>query len=148
MSKKRLAFWGVFLVLGLMSAAGCKSGGSPGSPSQPTPDVTLKDDPSFAADIQSIFNASCSLAGCHNASASGGLVLLQGQAYINLVNVVSAGEPPKVRVIPNDAGNSYLVIKLENRQSFGSRMPQGASALSANRIQNIKNWINKGARDN
>jgi len=145
MSKKLLVRWGGILALGLLAVAGCKSGGSP---SQPTPDITLKDDPSFAGDIQTIFNASCALSGCHNASASGGLVLSQGQAYINLVNVVSTGEPPKVRVIPSDAGNSYLVIKLEGRQTVGVRMPQGGSALSANRIQNIKNWINKGAKDN
>jgi hypothetical protein len=43
--------------------------------------------------------------------------------------------------------NSYLVIKLEGRQTVGTRMPQ-AGSLPTNALQNIKNWIDKGAKDN
>ena len=45
------------------------------------------------------------------------------------------------------AYNSYLVIKLEGRQTIGVKMPLGGS-LDAVRLQNIKNWINKGANNN
>lgn len=76
------------------------------------------------------------------------MVLLQGQSYSNLVNAASTQEPGKTRVIPNDSTNSYIVIKLEGRQTNGGRMPLGRSALDANSIQNIKNWINKGAKNN
>jgi len=38
-------------------------------------------------------------------------------------------------------------MKLEGRQTVGTKMPQGGS-LASNSLQNIKNWINKGAKNN
>jgi len=65
-----------------------------------------------------------------------------------LVNVNAAGAAGEVRVIPSDAQNSYLVVKLEGRQSSGTRMPQGGSALDNVDLTNIRNWINQGAANN
>lgn len=123
------------------------SGCSSDSATNTTPPPTVKEDPSYAADIQSIFTNRCISSGCHNAGAAGGLVLLQGQSYSNLVNVASTQEPGKTRVIPSDSANSYIVIKVEGRQTNGSRMPLGGT-LDSNSIQNIKNWIDKGAKNN
>jgi hypothetical protein len=39
-------------------------------------------------------------------------------------------------------------MKIEGRQTSGVRMPSGGSPLSSVQIQNIKNWINKGAKNN
>jgi hypothetical protein len=143
--KKCVACLGAFLaVLAIVLLSHCSSNSSTNS--QPPP--ALKDDPSFSSDIQSIFTNNCISSGCHNAGAAGGLVLLEGQSYANLVNVASTQEPGKTRVIPNDAANSYIVIKLEGRQTSGSRMPLGGSALDSNSVQNIKNWIDKGAKNN
>ncbi len=110
----------------------------------------VKTDPSFASDIQAIFNnRGCSNVGCHAAStASAGLILASGQSYANLVNVNSTNEPPKKRVVPSDAANSYLVNKIEGTQTVGGRMPLNAAPLSDTDIQNIKNWINQGAKNN
>lgn len=105
-------------------------------------------DPSFANHIQPTFTGSCALANCHaTSSSSAGLSLEAGQAYAELVNVNATQEPGKVRVIPSDAANSYLVIKLEGRQTKGGRMPP-AGPLSAENIQKIKNWIDNGAQNN
>jgi hypothetical protein len=142
--RKYIASCGALLVvLVVLFLSQCNSDSSTGS--EPPPAV--KDDPSFAADIQSIFTNNCISSGCHNAGAAGGIVLLQGQSYANLVNVVSSQEPGKTRVIPSDSTNSYIVIKLEDRQTNGSRMPLGG-VLNSNSIQNIKNWIDMGAKDN
>ena len=142
--KKDIASLGAFLtVLAFIFLSQCSSDSSTGT--EPPP--TVKDDPSFAADIQSIFTNNCISSGCHNAGAAGGMVLLQGQSYANLVNVASIQEPGKTRAIPSDSANSYIVIKLEGRQTNGSRMPLGG-ALNSNSIQNIKNWIDKGAKNN
>jgi hypothetical protein len=142
--RKHAAFFGTFLaVLAVIFLSQCNSDSSTGT--EPPPAV--KDDPSFAADIQSIFNNNCISSGCHNAGAAGGVVLLQGQSYVNLTNVASTQEPAKTRVIPGDSTDSYIVIKLEGRQTNGSRMPLGG-VLNSNSIQNIKNWIDKGAKDN
>jgi hypothetical protein len=117
-------------------------------PTEPETPETVKEDPSFSQDIQPIFTSSCALSNCHNATAQAGLVLLQGQAYNNIVNVNSTQDPSKKRVEPGKADNSYLVIKIEGRQTVGGRMPLGGAALSSARIQNIKNWINRGAKNN
>jgi hypothetical protein len=115
------------------------------NPTEPPP--TVKEDPSFSADIQPIFTARCALSGCHNATAQGGMNLSDGKAYGNIVNIASTQDNTKKRVLPNDADNSYLVMKIEGKQTVGTRMPQGGT-LSDDDIQLIKNWINKGAKNN
>jgi len=75
------------------------------------------------------------------------MTLVQGQAYNNLVNVDSTEDPSRKRVLPGDATNSYIVIKLEGRQTIGAKMPMGGS-LDAVSLQNIRNWINRGAKNN
>lgn len=105
-------------------------------------------EPSFSGEVQPLFTARCSFSGCHDAgSASGELVLSAGQAYSQLVNVPSALEPDRVRVLPGDPQNSYLVMKLENRQSVGEAMPLGDD-LDSTEIQIIRNWIENGVKDN
>jgi hypothetical protein len=142
--KRYAVVFGTFLAaLAVLFLSQCKSDSSTGT--EPPP--TVKDDPSFAADIQSIFTNNCISSGCHNAGAAGGMVLLQGQSLANLVNVASTQEPTKMRVIPNDSANSYIIIKLEGQQTNGSRMPLGG-VLNSNSIQNIKNWIDMGAKNN
>jgi hypothetical protein len=143
-SKKNLYLGGTLVALAVAFLVYCGNGSSTDTSAPPT----VKDDPSFASDIQSIFNTSCISSGCHNAAGSAGLVLLSGQSYGNLVNVDSTQDNTKKRVLPNDANNSYLVIKIEGRQTIGGRMPLGGGALNSNAIQNIKNWINKGAKNN
>lgn len=144
MNKKAWPVGVILVILAMVILYHC--GGD--SPTNTEPPPTVKEDPSFASDIQPIFSTNCISSGCHSNSAPGGMVLLQGQSYANLVNVASTQEPGKTRVIPSDATNSYIVIKLEGRQTNGGRMPLGGSALNANSIQNIKNWINKGAKNN
>jgi hypothetical protein len=124
--------------------SGCGSGSSSSNP--PT-DPTPKDNPSFASDIQPIFSASCTLSSCHNSTAQAGLNLSSGQAFANIVNVACTSEPPKLRVKPADPANSYIVIKLEGRQTAGAKMPL-AGSISGTDLQNIKNWITKGAGNN
>jgi len=141
MKTRRITSLVLVFLAGAMASTACRSNSSPDET------ATVKDDPSFAADIQPIFNTTCSATSCHGASGQAGLVLLSGQAYNNLVNVASTQDATKRRVLPGDATNSYLVIKLEGRQTVGTKMPQGG-ALAANSLQNIKNWIDKGAKNN
>jgi len=114
------------------------------------PENGVKADPSFAQDIQPIFTAKCASAGCHNViSASANLVLVEGEAYTNLVDVDSKQESSLKRVKASDSENSYLVIKIEGTQTNGTqRMPIGGSPLSENEIQLIISWIDEGAKNN
>lgn len=137
MSKKLLT---CILATLLLILTGC---GKEKCPTEPTTD------PSLTTDIQPIFNKSCAFANCHDASAAAGLDLSTGKSYANLVNVASMNDPAKVRVIPNDAGNSYLYLKIIGDPNDGTlRMPIGGSPLSDNEIQLIKNWIDAGSKNN
>jgi len=42
----------------------------------------------------------------------------------------------------------YIVIKVEGRQSVGSRMPQVGGPLDAIDLANLRNWIAVGAPNN
>jgi hypothetical protein len=99
---------------------------------------------SYSADIQPIFNTSCSGSGCHiNASTNGvrldsygSVMASRGSQYARLV------------VSPGDPGGSPLVDKIHPNPDFGRRMPDGRSPLSSRQISMIEKWIEDGAKDN
>ena len=111
-------------------------------------DTGLKTDPSFSNDVMEVLNRrSCTSGGCHGDGQGGLTMTSAGDAYANLVSVTSPNSG-EVRVIPGNATDSYLVKKLEGRQSVGDRMPLGMTPLNSTDLQNIKNWINQGAKNN
>ena len=128
---------------------GCGDSGSPTSSSGSTSSTrTIQADPSFGATIQEIFDRrGCTASSCHGLAQLAGLDLRSGTSYGALVGVVATSEPI-VRVIPGNTDGSYLVIKLEGRQSVGVRMPQGLSPLDQTDLTNVKNWIAQGAKNN
>ncbi len=142
MSKPKYLWPVLFLTTALL--AGCSSS-DPSSSNGGNGDVP--EEPSFSEHVQPIFNANCTASICHGGSA-GGLTLTSGNSYDELVNVDSGNEPQWKRVLPDDAENSYLVMKLEGRQTVGARMPSGAAALPNDDIQTIRNWIDDGAEEN
>lgn len=118
-------------------------------PTGPT-DQEPVDDPTFSGDVQGILVAGgCTAGNCHG-NGAGGLVLTGSASanYGNLVNVPSDDAPNLMLVKPEDAQNSYLVMKLEGRQVAGSRMPLGRPALTNAQITTIRNWITAGAPNN
>lgn len=132
----------------LIFLVGCSSEDSPTSSSDNNDTRSVKTDPSFAADIQEIFTRrGCTGGNCHGSATQAGLDLRSGAAYDELLNEASS-QTGGDRVTPFDAENSYLVIKVEGRQSIGERMPFGGPALDSIDIQNIRNWIDNGAENN
>lgn len=107
--------------------------------------------PSFSTDINEIFQRrGCSSGSCHGAPGGrAGLELTASAAanYAMLVDVDATSESFK-RVLPGDATNSYLVIKIEGRQTEGGQMPLGGTPLDDIDQTNIRNWINNGAPNN
>jgi hypothetical protein len=75
------------------------------------------------------------------------LDLRAGNSYGNLVSVAS-NQSGAFRVIPGNANGSYIIVKVEGRQSVGTRMPQTGSNLDNIDLTNLKNWINQGAKNN
>ncbi|UCC26760.1 MAG: hypothetical protein JSU98_06545 [Gemmatimonadales bacterium] len=108
----------------------------------------VKLDPSFQSDIQEIFDRrGCAASSCHGSAEAAGLRLTSGNSHAELVGVPATSEAG-TRVITGDAQNSYLVIKIEGRQTAGGRMPVGGSPLDTIDVKNIRNWIDQGAKNN
>jgi len=106
--------------------------------------------PSFAEAVNPIFvSRGCTAGNCHGGGA-GNMTLgaTASTSYTSLVGVPAFAEPTLLRVKPGDAQASYLVIKLEGRQSSGARMPLGGAPLSAAEIKVIRDWIDLGAPNN
>ena len=109
----------------------------------------LLDAPQFARDIRPIFERRCGIGGCHSeATKQALLTLTRDSAYSALVGVPSRLFVGEVLVRPGDANNSWVVIAIRDdavRRRGMARMPLGSGALTPNQIQNIVNWINRGA---
>ncbi|MGB3860849.1 MAG: hypothetical protein WBF32_10790 [Candidatus Aminicenantaceae bacterium] len=136
----------ILIVCGSVFLYQCGSD-SPNEPSTPEPD-TIISDPSFSQHIQPIFTNNCALSLCHVTGNITELDLSQSVAYSSIVNVDSRQDRSYKIVLPGNSTDSWLVIKIEGRQTLGLRMPPSADPLSDVRIQNIKNWVDRGAKDN
>ena len=86
---------------------------------------------------------------CHDATQAKGQLDLTGAVNAALVNVamVAPSCSPGTRVVPYQPGSSGLMNKLLGT-SCGTRMPEGAGALSAGELVTIESWILAGALDN
>jgi hypothetical protein len=135
--KSTLLLRSIILIASLLVIASCKNG-MVNDVTDPVEDV------SYTADIQSIFNGTCAGAGCHIGSSQSGVNLSSYDQVMNSTGhlyereIVQAGEP----------GDSPLVDKIEPNPQHGERMPFGRDPLNNRQIQEIRVWIEEGARDN
>jgi hypothetical protein len=125
---------------------------APGDDSEePQMERIIKQLPSFKADIQEIFvrKGCTSVLNCHGIG-QGGLTLGTNAVtnHLNLVNVPAESESQFLLVKPLDAVNSYVIIRLENRQTVGLQMPGDGGRLDSIDLTNLKTWINNGAPNN
>lgn len=121
-------------------------GGGPGG----TPRVILAN-PSFATNINEIFQRNgCSAGSCHGAAGGQMGLMLTSSASANYGMLVGVAAQSEVfdRVAAGDPVNSYLMIKLEGRQTVGGRMPLNGVPLDGIDMSNLTNWITNGAPNN
>lgn len=115
--------------------------------------ATIVDDEiSFTGDIRPILlNAGisgCAASNCHGAPAStptnGGL----NMGSISYSDIINASGDHGPIIVPNNANNSNLYLKVTLSPPFGGRMPLNQSPLTSQQINNIRDWINQGAGNN
>lgn len=107
--------------------------------------------PSLASMQNNLFTPTCSVAGCHSGppgpNLPAGMDLSTADAsFSSLVNIASFQVPTTLRVAAGDAGNSYLIHKLEGTAAVGARMPLGGPFLDQATIDIVRLWIDNGAR--
>lgn len=110
------------------------------------PDVP--DTLSFQDTILPILVGNCAFSGCH--PSAGGLDLGVNNAYADMVDVLSLGYGPYLRVKPFSPDSSVLYQKIIGNTDFGTQMPIGPGAvpLSDEETGLIYDWIAQGALDN
>jgi len=99
---------------------------------------------SYSQKIAPIFQASCSGSGCHINNAKNGVNLT---TYAQVMSSLGTKYNSLI-VISGNASGSPIIDKLGNSPQFGSRMPDGGSALSNAQVTLIRTWINEGALNN
>jgi mono/diheme cytochrome c family protein len=96
-------------------------------------------DPSYAADVQPIFNGNC--LSCHGTAGPSG-----GYSLTSHAGALGGGSDTVPNVIPNSADSSKLYRRIIGAET--PQMPLGQAPLDTTRTATIRNWINKGASDN
>jgi len=101
----------------------------------------------FSGIQSTILTPKCVNAGCHPGGGAP-MSLRSDVAYGNLVNAVSSGYAPRLRVKPDDPDNSILYLKVIGDPQTGFQMPFGAAPLSSAEVDSIRTWIEQGAQNN
>lgn len=139
----------LFVAVIYLFAAGLISCTKKNQPAQPE----APSDATFAMIQAQVFDASCSSSSCHSTQTrAGGLSLVAGESYANLVNVDPANEQARAkrwqRVMPGKPDSSFLMKKLTGTgPNEGSLMPWGTSGLSSIKIDAMRAWIKAGASE-
>ena len=100
----------------------------------------------FSSIQSEVFSTRCAVSGCH-VENSIDPVLSTGQAYNNILNVMSIN-PPFPYIYPSRSDSSYIINKLRGVNIQGERMPLIKQALSNSVIDSVAAWIDRGALNN
>jgi hypothetical protein len=100
--------------------------------------------------MDEVLTDTCATSFCHKPDPppAAPMSLEPDKAYAQIVNVESSQRPTMKRVLPGDPANSWLVIKLraETAAAHGTtRMPLNKPQLSDEMIDQIEQWISRGA---
>lgn len=135
---KQISQWFILALFYLL--ASCTADEGPFFIDNPDNEIT---EVSYLDDIQTIFSSRC--IACHDEFHSSGLNLKEGVSYNMLVDVVTSGYSPNVRIKPLNKEESVLWNKIINNGVFGGKMPQIGAPLSNFEIRKIEKWIELGA---
>jgi cytochrome c peroxidase len=116
--------------------------GAPPSPDAGTGPGTDAGTGTVPAEVQAIFARSCS--SCHSSPVTPPVLLDASTAYTSLVRVAATdpGCTSRIRVVPGNASQSYLVAKLRASAGIcGIPMPFGGPMLGEADIQAVESWI-------
>lgn len=98
--------------------------------------------PTFSDINSKILQPKCAISGCHSNAVFSGLSLANDEVYNNLLN------SNRDYVLPSDADNSLLYLRVSGSTVGRIMPPPPRSPLSNDEVEAIQNWINLGAEEN
>ena len=105
----------------------------------------------FGTDVEPILTANCTNTQCHDGfMPAQGMNLTAGNAYANVVGVISAQNAPMPLITPSDTFNSYLLHKILGTHlavgGSGTEMPKTPSPpLTQGELDLLTLWVTEGA---
>ena len=154
--KNRSAFYLLLVALLFIYMTSCKKTETPENPystvNYSTNNNTIPEpDPNSIAGLhKNIFSKKCALSGCHDGTFEPDFRTIQS-SYSSLVynpvikNTVDNIGYFSYRVFPGSTTASFLIERLTT--STSDYMPSNGARLQQSYIENIKKWINDGAKD-
>ena len=136
----------------ILFAAGCGDSTNPPAPADcaSVADPNLPSTVSYQSDIVPLLTSKygCTAIGCHGSSLPGSAYSLASYSGLFIAGP-QAAEKGMCSVRPGAPDESYLVWKTEGRQGIlGDRMPDNATAMTAEDLATIRQWILEGAKNN
>ena len=136
----------LFIAIFSMGILSCGSNSKSGS----VPQIV---EPKLSSIQKEIFDESCNAPSCHGSGKKGGLSLVAGNSFAQLVGVRSTADkkniPSFLRVKPRSPDSSILFIKIVAPDtSQGEMMPKANDKLPQNSVDAIRQWILAGAPNN
>ena len=132
------------LVLADGSAFAARQAASLSLPFSGQPDAAPK--VTLAQLSNEIFTPRCAVSFCHSGgSPASGMSLAADRIAAQILNVDSVENSALKRVEPGNPDDSYLLRKVQGRNITGGQMPADGTALSAEEIEKIRQWIAAGA---
>ncbi len=144
MKHKYPATIGIILSSLLIAFNACKHEPDEDDPLNPNPSDTLglitcdPDTTYFQNQVLPIFQSSCALSGCHDATTAEHDLILSDYSHI-----ISSGH-----IEPGDASDSEIYEKITEEDDDDRMPPAPFPRLSSESIALIRNWINQGALNN
>ena len=112
------------------------------------PTASVSGPPTVPSSVYSLVAAhNCAV--CHIASFQYGDFSSAQAMFASVVNVAASetcNPPTNKRVIPGDAANSILILKIQGTSCYGTQMPVGGPYLQSAEIQQFVTWVNGGAK--
>jgi mono/diheme cytochrome c family protein len=123
-----MKFLTVALAVTMLALSGCET-----APSE------VPADPSYATDVSTFFGANCIT--CHGTSSPSG-----GYSLTSYAGATGTGSDTIPNVVAGSADSSTLYRRIIGTET--PTMPLGQPALDTVKTATVRNWINKGAKDN
>ena len=123
------------------------------SSSSESPPTTTKDagGPSFTKDVMPAFETSCTQTACHGSKESNLNIYIPPDPAVAYPELLKTSPTTGMKFIaPGDPDHSYVVIKIEGKQTMGTAMPPpdtGLPPISSTALASLRAWITAGAKN-